>query len=217
MSNNHRGGRLIEILVILLAVVTLVATVALPETRAFLGLDGGAASEESGAEPPGSPADEPGSAPTDEPGSAPTDEPGSAPTDEPGSAPTDEPGSAPTDEPGSAPTDEPGSAPTDEPGSADEPDDLGSGMLINAIEPGSPADAAGFPIDGWLLSLAGESIKNSGTVRSIATQNRGVPITAVIRYNGEIMELEVTPASEEPIFGVELCKPALAERCRERR
>jgi hypothetical protein len=187
MSNNQRGGRLIEILVILLAVVTLVATVALPETRAFLGLDGGAASEEAGAEP------------------------GNAPTDEPSSAPTEEPGSAPTEEPGSAPTEEPSSAPTEE------PDDLGSGMLINAIEPGSPADAAGFPIDGWLLSLAGESINNSGTVRSIATQNRGVPITAVIRYNDEIMELEVTPASEEPILGVELCKPALAERCRERR
>jgi len=185
MSNNQRGGRLIEILVILLAVVTLVATVALPETRAFLGLDGGAASEEAGAEP--------------------------------GSAPTDEPSSAPTDEPSSAPTDEPGSAPTESTASTEEPDDLGSGMLINAIEPGSPADAAGFPIDGWLLSLAGKSINNSGTVRSIATQNRGVPITAVVRYNDEIMKLEVTPASEEPILGVELCKPALAERCRERR
>jgi S1-C subfamily serine protease len=169
MSGNQRGGRLIELLVIVLAIVTLVATVALPETRAFLGLDGSEAAQST--------------------------------TDE---ADPDTP--APTAEPQ-----------TTAPLADVTADDIERGMLINAVEPDSPADVAGFPIDGWLISLAGEPIKNNGTAQSIAQANQGVPITAVIRYNNELVEVEVTPASEGTLLGVDLCKPVQAERCRAQR
>jgi S1-C subfamily serine protease len=171
MSGNQRGGRLIELLVIVLAIVTLVATVALPETRAFLGLDGNEADN--------SIADE---------------------------ADPDPDTPAPTAE-----------AQATAPLADVTSDDVERGMLINAVEPDSPADVAGFPIDGWLISLAGEPIKNNGTAQSIAQANQGVPITAVIRYNDELMELEITPSDGDSLLGVDLCKPVQAVRCRAQR
>jgi hypothetical protein len=76
---------------------------------------------------------------------------------------------------------------------------------------------AGFPIDGWLISLDDEPIKNNGTAQSVAQANQGVPITAVIRYNDELLELEVTPSDGDSLLGVDLCKPVQAARCRAQR
>jgi S1-C subfamily serine protease len=89
-----------------------------------------------------------------------------------------------------------------------------TGMLINAIEPNSPVDNAGFPIDGWLISLDGVPINSVETARSVAQQNQGTPIVAVIQYNGETFELEVTPSTESPRLGVDLCLPERVPKCR---
>ncbi len=82
-------------------------------------------------------------------------------------------------------------------------------MQVTAVEPNSPADAAGFRVGQILVSLNDQPVDNVEEVRAIVAQNVGRPINAVVWLDGVQESLTVIPNSGHPI-GVDLCA---LERC----
>jgi membrane-associated protease RseP (regulator of RpoE activity) len=79
-----------------------------------------------------------------------------------------------------------------------------TGMQVTAVEPDSPADAAGFRVGQILVSLNEQPVDNVEEVRAIVAQNVGRPINAVVWLDGVQESLTVIPNSGRPI-GVDLC------------
>lgn len=71
----------------------------------------------------------------------------------------------------------------------------GQGLALAAIEPGSPADQAGWKAGDLLVSLEGQTLGSPGDlVRLLAGLKPGVSVAAKVLRGGVVHDLPVTPA-----------------------
>jgi membrane-associated protease RseP (regulator of RpoE activity) len=78
------------------------------------------------------------------------------------------------------------------------------GMRVIAIDPGSPAEQAGFTIGSVLLTLNGQSIRVVDDARRVVAENRGKTVEAVVLIGSQEVVLAVT-LNDGPM-GVDLCR-----------
>lgn len=69
----------------------------------------------------------------------------------------------------------------------------GEGQRISFVFEDTPAAEAGFQPDDVLMTLADEPVTGSEVVRRVGEENAGQPVTAVIKRDGEQMELTIVP------------------------
>ncbi len=68
---------------------------------------------------------------------------------------------------------------------------------IAAVEPNSPAAAAGFEVGDVIVSIDGSKIDNFGDVQRIVNFSAGVPLTIVVDRSGSLITLKATPAERD--------------------
>jgi S1-C subfamily serine protease len=77
-------------------------------------------------------------------------------------------------------------------------------MLVSAVVPGSPAEAAGFQVGDGIWSMNGQHVYDLEMIRSIVAENEGTPIDVeVVTPSGDITIRQVTP--QGGAIGVDLC------------
>lgn len=68
---------------------------------------------------------------------------------------------------------------------------------IAAVEPSSPAAAAGFKVGDVIVSIDGSPIDNFGDVQRIVNFSPGVPLTIMVDRSGSLITLKATPAERD--------------------
>jgi len=68
---------------------------------------------------------------------------------------------------------------------------------IAAVEPGSPAAAAGFKVGDVIVSIDGSKIDNFGDVQRIVNFSPGVTLTIEVDRGGALFTLKATPAEKD--------------------
>jgi S1-C subfamily serine protease len=70
----------------------------------------------------------------------------------------------------------------------------GQGLVVLGVEPGSPADRAGWKADDLLVSLAGTALKEPGDfARALAQLVPGTESVARLVRDGEVVDRPITP------------------------
>jgi regulator of sigma E protease len=67
---------------------------------------------------------------------------------------------------------------------------------IAAVEPNSPAAAAGFKVDDIIVSIDGSTIDNFGDVQRIVNFSAGTTLTIVVDRGGALVTLKAVPAEK---------------------
>jgi S1-C subfamily serine protease len=72
------------------------------------------------------------------------------------------------------------------------------GLLVLAVEPGSPAERAGLLLGDTLISLDGQAVRGADELLGMLSEERiGAPLRAVILRGGATLEVTVTPGDRE--------------------
>jgi regulator of sigma E protease len=89
-----------------------------------------------------------------------------------------------------------------------------SSIYIATVEPGSPAEAAGWESGDRIIEVAGVPVESSGDISAHAREFAGAPMSVVVERGGQRMDTTVTPRANPPAghgpTGVTISEVALA-------